>query len=169
MRQYPNLFNFDPAAGEILVLYGECFGGRIGSGWKAYTRDAQATSFMLFDVAVIPVSVIDSLENPEQAAHYRDRKQIFLDRSAFLRLCSEISMTSAPFLGTIKGDLLPLSHEGVWDLLQQNAPSTYVNLDGEYHRAEGIVLRNENRSFIAKIRFEDYERTFRKAGRLDLF
>ena len=33
--------------------------------------------------------------------------------------------------------------------------------DSALKKAEGIVLRNESRSKIVKVRFEDYERTLR--------
>ena len=37
-------------------------------------------------------------------------------------------------------------------------------IDSELGKAEGIVVRNKDRSLIRKIRFEDYEKTKKRGG-----
>jgi len=47
--------------------------------------------------------------------------------------------------------------------LKRFIPSTKVALtENALGKAEGIVLRNEERKKIVKVRFEDYERTLKK-------
>ncbi len=48
------------------------------------------------------------------------------------------------------------------EFLRKFLPGTLAPLDASAGgAAEGIVLRTEDRSVIAKARFQDYERTFR--------
>lgn len=47
---------------------------------------------------------------------------------------------------------------------ERGEPQTFVVMDGQPGRPEGIVLRSETRSVIAKARFQDYERTLKRRG-----
>ncbi|AVT30593.1 hypothetical protein C6361_15145 [Plantactinospora sp. BC1] len=62
---------------------------------------------------------------------------------------------------------MPTELEKTHRFLAERLPATTVALDGTPGRAEGIVLRSEDGSAIAKARFQDYERTLmrRRTGR----
>lgn len=73
-----------------------------------------------------------------------------------------IGQAVTPRLCTIKGKDLPKDHKGVLDWLHRVTPNTKVRLDdGAKAKSEGVVVRTNDRSKIAKIRYEDYERTLR--------
>jgi hypothetical protein len=72
----------------------------------------------------------------------------------------EIQLT--PRLFSQKGADLPTTLEDTHKWLQTWLPESLVQLDaGATGKPEGIVLRTNGRSRIAKARFQDYERTLK--------
>ena len=56
-----------------------------------------------------------------------------------------------------------MSHETIYRNMKKFLPETLCALtDDSLKQPEGLVLRNKNRTKIVKIRFEDYERTFKR-------
>jgi hypothetical protein len=56
-----------------------------------------------------------------------------------------------------------MSHETIYRNMKKFLPETLVALtDTALKQPEGLVIRNMNRTKIVKIRFEDYERTFKR-------
>jgi hypothetical protein len=83
--------------------------------------------------------------------------QSFLTRTEIEKEFSEFE-----FVPSIEFELGDLSHEVVLSNLKKFIPATNVALsEAALKKAEGVVLRNETRSKIVKVRFEDYERTLR--------
>ena len=83
--------------------------------------------------------------------------QKFLTRSEI-----EIQFPDFELVPIIEFDLENLSHVSVLDNLRKFIPKTTVALsETATMKSEGLVLRNESRSKIVKVRFEDYERTLR--------
>jgi hypothetical protein len=73
------------------------------------------------------------------------------------------SVPLTPRLGEISAAELPTGVEETSEWLQTILPSTLVALDENASgRPEGVVLRNRDRSVIAKARVEDYARTLRR-------
>jgi hypothetical protein len=79
-----------------------------------------------------------------------------------------------PYLNILKGRNIPRTLEHTYAFLK-NFERSKVCIDTEFEmqgkrpirgRSEGVVLRNNERSKIYKIRFEDYEKTERKVGHL---
>lgn len=69
----------------------------------------------------------------------------------------------APRLATLAASDLPRGIEETQEFLTKYLPKTIVALDDSGQgNAEGIVIRNSDRSVIAKARFEDYVRTMKK-------
>ncbi|MFM2392150.1 MAG: hypothetical protein RLZZ546_127, partial [Bacteroidota bacterium] len=59
-------------------------------------------------------------------------------------------------------DLGDMTHKVVLENLKKFIPNTNVALsENALNKTEGVVLRNEDRSKIVKVRFEDYERALK--------
>lgn len=153
---------------EIRTYYFEVFGGggkhRVGQNAKQYTGTGQYGA-RLFDVTVLDPEVL-CWDQVTISAWREHGGQQFLSEG-YLKLAAVQSSlrltprfeTPIPFMGSD----LPTTLEGMEEMLQKLFPSgTLVALDEEAGgEAEGIVIRTEDRSVIAKARFKDYARTRR--------
>jgi hypothetical protein len=151
------------ADSDFIVLYGELFGGKIGKAGPLYRPDG-STDFRLFDCALIPVKRM--YEPLDDNAVWRDAgKQLFLPRSDLAGFADAAQFELVPNLSD--DDPLPQSLQETFEWLTFNLPSQVgVNPNGQTDEAttksEGIVVRSLEPTQprkIAKIRFEDYERT----------
>lgn len=149
--QYPN---------HAQVFFFEVYGSKIGGSAKNYTKGTEMGA-RLFDLAFVPLDILDKPR--EEIASWRDHGgQTFAEEATILRAAEALEMGFTPRLGTVMSDSLPTSVEGMMDWLNTALPTTQVALsDNALNRAEGIVLRTEDRSVIAKARFEDYARTLK--------
>ena len=134
------------------VFYFEVFGGGELPAAKQYT-DKKELGARLIDVASIP---LDILEQPiEKIASWREHGgQKFYDEAAVSLL---EGIERVPFIGCC--DNLPTGIEETYEWLKLLIKETKVDLGGGKKRPEGVVIRTDDRSAIAKLRFEDYERT----------
>lgn len=142
-------------ADVLTVYYLEVYGGHTTKGSKQYTG-TKAVGYRLFDVAEMPNSN-EIMELPiEKIAAWRDQGgQKFWDNLSLL----EASMPLVPGLGC---EWIPTDVKETHDWMKTTISQTYAALDSSaVGRPEGIVARTPDRSKIAKLRFEDYERTFR--------
>ena len=148
---------------NVVVVYGEVFGGRT-SQHKNYTAH-QKTGYRVFDVVFILRPQADEMIanwDRQKIAQWRDNGgQNFRDEAAIKTVSEILKQDTTPRLATIKGKDLPKTVKGVSDWLQQFAKTKCRLDDGAKAKSEGVVVRTHNRSKIAKIRFEDYERTLR--------
>lgn len=147
---------------QLTVIYGELFGGKVSANSKQYGTDK--LGFRVFDIAVFSdLSILE--QSLEDISRWREREtedgiiygQTFLTK--------DVLDTYAPLFDIVPAvsfDLGDLSHRTVLDNLRHFIPQTNVPLSELAHKKpEGIVLRNNDRSKIVKIRFDDYERTLR--------
>jgi len=145
------------------VVYGEVFGGKT-AGHKNYTGHKQA-GFRVFDTVIIPRPEADEMVlswDRSKIAQWRDHGGQFFGDEMMIQLGSAaLKQEPTPRLATIKGKDLPKTLKGVSDWLQQFAKTKCRLDDGAKAKSEGVVVRTHDRSKIAKIRFEDYERTLR--------
>lgn len=149
---------------ELFVLYGEVYGGKVTGASKHYTQE-QTLGFRLFDVVAFSADSARELlakEGREIAAWREAGGQPFLDIDPQGVIARAVALPQVPRVALSKnpGGSAAQTHE--W--LRSHAPlTTLAPLDAEAKpgRPEGIVVRTANRSFIAKLRFEDYERTSR--------
>jgi hypothetical protein len=146
------------------VIYGELYGSNVTAASKNYTSKREPY-FRVFDIAEFSSSLVSQvLQMPvEQIASWRDNGGTpFLNETAFHGWCGELCLTTAPSVVHQKGESLDTSHTGILDFLREVIPTTYVALDEHANgRPEGLIMRTPDRSFIAKLRFEDYERTLK--------
>lgn len=146
---------------SLSVIYGELFGGRVSSNSKQYGTDR--IGFRVFDVAVFgDLSILDM--ELEDISRWRENKtdegivygQDFLTQK-------ELAILGYNLVPSVPFRLIGTSHQDVLDSMRIAIPETNVPLSEQaLMKPEGLVLRNNDRSKIVKIRFEDYERTLRK-------
>ena len=146
-------------SGHIVTFYGEVYGGKT-SGSKAY---GTSVGFRLFDVVRATTRELDErLElSAEDIAHWRDSDgQRFLDEGDIAKHATLAGVDVTPRLEA-KSPPTGLRETHAW--LKAALPGeTLAPLDGDRKgRPEGVVVRTRDRRLIAKLRFEDYERTLR--------
>lgn len=142
------------------VVYGEVYGGRVSSGSKNYTTQPDQTGFRIFDVATIPPDVLDW--DRAGIATWRDGGgQDFIRSDVLAHAADELGLDLVPLL--LDAGVPPTSVVDTHEWLAKAISTTCCGLDitGK-GRPEGVVVRTADRSQIAKVRFEDYERTARK-------
>ncbi len=151
-----------PKTKQFTVIYGEFYGGKISSNSKWYGQDKHG--FRVFDVAVYSdLSILDMSQ--QDISKWREREtengiiygQHFLTRNEI-----QTEFPNFELVPLVDFDWGDKSHKAVLENLKTSLPYTNVALsENALKRAEGLVLRNESRTKIVKIRFEDYERTLR--------
>jgi len=145
-----------PREGALRVFYGESYGGRITGASKNYSR-AGATDFRLFDVMELPEDALRTVLswNVEEIAAWREGGgQPFWDS----RSLESLGLPLTPQLAIDGG--VPMGHQAVLDWMTALLPQSLCTLDDTgLGGPEGLIVRNRDRSRIAKIRFQDYRRT----------
>lgn len=153
---------------EIMTYYLEVYGGggkhRVGQNARQYTGTGKYGA-RLFDITSLDPEVLEW--TPEFLSGWRERG------GQYFYSAQELSKTShwekviplVPEVAGIrlKGGDLPTSTEDMEAMLGDLLPDgTMAGLDDAAGgKAEGVVVRTKDRSLIAKIRFEDYQRTRR--------
>lgn len=140
----------------IRVFYLEVYGGKIGKQGKHY---GPGVGRRLFDVVEV-ADYEELLARPrEQISSWREHGgQRFLPELELARWTTDdVELTPR-----LSAALLPTDVAQVRDWLGDLLPATRAALgDHAPGRAEGVVVRTLDRSAVAKIRFEDYDRTLR--------
>ena len=148
--------------GRIAVYFVEVFGRSIGSGAKNYTKTGKV-GFRLFDVFFI--ENFDELFDwpADRIAHWRENGgQRYVDADEIVKLAGEIGFQTVPALLDTDAAELPTDLEETYRYILK-FQSSQCKLDEEANGvSEGVVIRSPNRSRIAKLRREDYERTLRR-------
>ncbi|MEU9621735.1 RNA ligase family protein [Streptomyces sp. NPDC048155] len=150
-----------PPTSGIRILYLEVYGGKVTAASREYTG-SRAVGYRLFDAADVP---LDILEWPRAriSSWREDGGQRFLDEDALTLSAKAQDIELVPRLATVGADDLPTGIAEMQALLADHLPATHVALDeGAGGQPEGIVLRNGDRSAIAKARFQDYRRTLKR-------
>jgi hypothetical protein len=143
---------------EIHVLFGEFYGAKVGSASKNYSNDDRF-GFRLFDIAQYR-DAETLLDKPlEEISTWRDHTGPQWSNEADLHGLSDIfQLPLTPRLDT-RIDLWEAHEEVLQYLKKFSQTAAGLSASGA---SEGIVVRSLGRSFIAKLRFEDYEKTLRK-------
>ena len=146
----------------IYTIHGETYGGKI-NGFKHYTKTS-TLGFRVFDISYISEGFVQELmERPiEAVASWRDHGgQKYLDDATKTKICEIMGLEQVPYLFTMNSEDLPTTLEDAYEFLMKYT-ETRAGIDNT-GIAEGIVIRNPDRSIIAKIREEDYRRTLTPA------
>lgn len=143
-----------------IVIYGEHFGGNVGGNAKNYGRKSRG--YRVFDIAIWTEEAMNDLCSwpVEKIAAWRDNGgQCFGTMPQIADACNTFGFEQVPF---IYPGRMPADIAGTHEWLKNACSTTRVMLDPDaLGKSEGIVARNQDRSFIVKIRHEDYERTLR--------
>ena len=148
---------------DIAVVYLEVFGGDVGGSGKAFKRYTEFKTFgyRAFDVALFPLEEFTELltKDIQFFSGWRERGgQPFLNENNLQTWCEKYNI---PLVPRITLSTIPTELSLILPWLYTFLPKTLIGIDAE-GPGEGIVVRSEDRKTIAKIRFEDYERTIRK-------
>jgi hypothetical protein len=145
---------------HITVYYFEVFGGKVSANSKQYTGE-QKISFRCFDVADIDLYPLADMPIQKLAGWRESQESYQKYRKSVIPQTYITAMV--PYITTILGNEMPKTIRRTSDWLRGILPITNVLLDEKGgRRPEGVVIRNNDRSKIAKIRFEDYQRTLGK-------
>lgn len=150
-----------PSAGEVLVLYGEVYGGKVTAASKSYTSSG-AFGFRVFGVVRFAVPDFTEMRGwpAERIAAWREAGgQRFLAWTEVSGLAGQIGVHTVPMVTTRAG--LPKAPGETLGWMRETLMSTQAGIDAQ-GRPEGLVVRTVDRAKIAKLRFEDYERGSRK-------
>jgi hypothetical protein len=151
--------------GRITIYFVESYGRNIGSGAKNYSRKGTA-GFRLFDLVVIE-DFEALLEWPvDMIAHWRDQGgQRYVDADRLRSIAQEVGFQTVPALFDFDAAELPTNIEDTYRFLLTFEQSR-CKLDEEADGVpEGVVVRSADRSQIAKLRREDYERTLKRLAK----
>jgi hypothetical protein len=149
-------------SGDVLVVWGEVYGGNVGKACKNYSADGRR-GFRLFDAALFTERHWIDLHrlSLEEISRWRERGgQPFVSRAELEGWSGRLGVPTAPVISLGTGPLpTQLDHTGFW--LGETLPGqTAAGLDAQ-GAPEGLVLRNRQRTKIVKLRTEDYLRYLR--------
>jgi RNA ligase len=144
---------------RLVVLFGEVYGGKTAAGAKNYSSSG-AVGFRVFDLARIPFDVID--REQAQVAQWRDGGgQEFAPTAELHAVADRLGLPRVPVLPV--DEPVPATVADTHEWLRKLLTESHARLDDTGRgKPEGVVVRTADRSRIAKIRFEDYERTARR-------
>lgn len=149
---------------NFYTFYFETYGGKVGANAKNYTREGKV-GWRLFDIVNTSVPEFLSLQEKEGShiARWREEEQgqKFLDDVSLEAVAEHLGLTRVP-VTKVNTQYLPNTIVEGSEFLKAFAQTTQVALDDTgLLKPEGIVVRSLDRSKIAKIRYEDYERTLK--------
>jgi hypothetical protein len=155
-----------PAGGEVVVVYGEVFGGKVTSAAKQYTS-RQEVGYRVFDAARFPDCESLLARPPEEIAAWREAGgQQFLDEDDLLAFAESHELKPTPRIARFPAADLPRKVDAALTFLEEMVPTSRCRLDaGAGGDPEGLVIRSPDRAYIVKLRFEDYLRAKRKKKR----
>jgi hypothetical protein len=145
----------------VVTLYLEVYGGKIGGQAKQYSAKG-TVGYRLFDLNTVGIEVLDW--DREHISSWREHGgQDFLNVDALQDVAKNARIPTEPYLAALSGSDLPHDVDGMSAFLSKHLPDSQAGLDETAgRRPEGLVLRDFDRSRIAKARFQDYERTLKR-------
>lgn len=163
------LRGFEGEDDYMYVIYGEAYGVGIQDGSKVYVAQGNETKFRVFDIYKISLDKVeDLLHQPQNViSHWRDHnKQPWYNTDELQEFCDFYHVDRTPVVKTFNSNEMPVEAPDVYEFLKNFSESQSLigssegveNLNKKYGRAEGIVVRTRDRSFIRKLRFEDYRK-----------
>lgn len=159
---FERMANALTAVDKWVVVFGEVYGGGVGKAARNYSTDNR-TGFAVFDIAVIPDGVLD-MEREQIAAWRKNGGQRFLATGELWAAAHALDGDPLPLVPAVPAPPPPPDVAGTHAWLGDIIGTTHAALDPTLDaRAEGVVVRTIDRSRIAKIRFDDYERTARQS------
>jgi len=165
----------EPSA--VLVFFLEVYGHNVGKAAKIYAGNSKRTSMRLFDIVSIDIHTFNDLIelSPDKIAPWREHGgQSFLpfdeieglmelkvrDEDEGCLLTEDI--LTVPHLNNVYASELPQTLEETLAFMEREISNTNCPIvNSATGQAEGLVIRTADRRMIAKMRFEDYNRTLK--------
>ncbi|GGF88576.1 hypothetical protein GCM10010912_37250 [Paenibacillus albidus] len=144
----------------LTVIYQESYGGKTKAA-KNYTH-TKTQGYRVFDAFSLEQAELERLLSlpQDKIAEWRDQgRQPFYAETDKRTLIEKWEVEAAPLLAEVKGADVPIPLGELYSFLK-SFEETRVGMDA-HGKSEGIIARTADRKLIRKIRFEDYERTFR--------
>lgn len=152
----------------IKVWYMETFGHGIGKNGKQYTNNG-ITSMRLFDICNVDPEALKDCDLHKVSSWREageDSYHGWVGSELLEMLVRPLDAKPVPRLKVINGRDLPTTISGMMEFLETVIPNTLVALDESgLKQPEGLIARTHDRRVIAKIRYEDYQRTLKKNRR----
>jgi len=134
-----------------------------------YVALGDETKFRVFDVYKISLDKVENLLHQPQnvISHWRDNnEQPWYNTDELREFCNTYHVDRTPIVNIFNSNEMPIETPDVYEFLKNFSESHSLigssegveNLNKKYGRAEGIVVRTPDRSFIRKLRFEDYRK-----------
>jgi hypothetical protein len=150
---------------RLVVFFLEIYGGNVTKASKIYTN-SKTFSARLFDSCMTEQASDKLTWERERISIWREEGgQIFDSPDELKTLSKTWAVPLVPEIAILNGSELPTGIEATYEWMKSLIGDTQAVIDGEGGRAEGMVVRTADRSIVAKLRFEDYERTLRKRQR----
>lgn len=150
-----------PDSETLKVYFMESYGKGIGKAGKQYTTSGRL-GIRLFDICLINADEIMAFDIAKLSAWRESTNsyQKFMGAELIQSYARGLKIDTVPQLFKINGRDLPITLAGMMNFLEKWMPKSKVLLDKDADGSpEGIVIRSSDRSVIAKIRYEDYQRT----------
>ena len=150
---------------QVMIFYGEAYGGKITKASREYTT-SQQIGFRVFDILQLSASELTDLmtQSVDALALWRDQgKKPFLNEETLIQTLTDLNLERVPSLFTLTAQELPTEITSTYEFLFPHK-ETRVGLDCT-GKSEGLIVRSADRQFIAKLRFEDYERTLKQMNK----
>lgn len=150
----------------VMVIFGEVYGHKVGSACKNYTKNDK-NEYRIFDVMYFGIEEFHNLIHSNtvaQIAHLRDNGNLgmYCNEKMITFYADTLNCQMTPRLNV---SFPPTSISDTLNWLKTVLPSnTNAAIDGEGGKPEGVVIRTDDRSKIAKIKFRDYERALKFTG-----
>lgn len=163
-----------PRTSYLTVIYGELYGGKIGPS-KNY--GTEKVGFRVFDIVEfndekqlnlygVPLILDRPIEEISRWREHESQNGLVYGQNFLAHDLIKKKFPFFEFVPQVEFDCGDYNHETILENLKKAVPETIVALsDKALKRAEGVVLRNSNRTKIVKIRFEDYERTIKNKSK----
>ena len=153
---------------DVTVIFGELFGAEIQNGKSRYADGKlKQYDFRIFDAYSINYDQLNELlsQSIDKLSSWREHNNQPWYTSEQLNQLATIVVPRVPFIKVV--DSMPIDANETYEWLKEFKDShvcqTSEGTTKLFKRAEGVVIRNKDRSYIKKLRIDEYELGFKKS------
>ncbi len=169
-KDLTKIVGYNSNAPVMLAVYGEIYGYNIQEGSKVYIADSKEckeVKFRIFDIYALPLVDLKACLDKEQnfISHWReDGGQPWYTTTQIQEFCEAYNIDRTPVVKAFNSNEMPTEVNETYAFLKTFADSRVMltesneSANQKFGRSEGIVVRTPDRSFIRKLRFEDYRK-----------
>lgn len=149
----------------VLFIYGELYGYKIQK-WQNYTNEENDYGYRVFDMFSLSVDELNSMldtMSPDQASIWRDNNnQPWYPIDKLKEVSSALGLLTVPYIKREFMKEIGFSVCSANDFLKKFSETNAELHANDNKKAEGIVVRTFDRSYISKLRFEDYNKYMKR-------